>query len=123
MKSLEELDSMYVFEYREKALCSPVYIRMRNTYEQGNPNRWVTFEDAINIVKEKRLCFSAEGSAFMSSWNLAVDLNSMLGLENCTHPRMVYFKAKKDNAEIPEAVYTHISKKTLDDWYESLYQK
>ena len=122
MDSLDKLDKIYVVEYRSKAICSPLYVRKRNTYEQGNPDRWVTFEEAIKIVKEKKLFFSAEGSAFRSSWDLAVELNSMLGLENCSRPRMIYYNAKKNNTEIPEEVFAHISKKTLNDWYESLYK-
>ena len=121
MDSLEKLNKSYVVEYRSKAICAPLYVRKRNTDEQGNPDRWITFEEAIKIVQEKNLFFSAEGSSFRSSWDLAVELNSMLDIKNCNLARMVYYKSKKNNAEIPEEVFAHISKKTLSDWYESLY--
>lgn len=120
MEALEKLDEVYVVEYRSKAICSPLYISKRNTYEERNPDRCVSFEEAIKIVREKNLFFSAEGSAFRSSWDLAVELNSMLKIKNCNRPRMVYYKSRKNNTEIPEEVFAHISKKTLNDWYEHL---
>ncbi len=122
MESLEKLNKSYVVEYRSNAICSPLYVRKRNTYEQGSSDRWVSFEEAIKIVKEKNLFFSAEGSAFKSSWDLAVELNYMLGLDNCNRPRMVFYNAKKNNTRVPEEVFAQISEKTLNDWYESLYK-
>ena len=120
MLDFEKLNRIYTVEYSSNVENIPLYISKRDTYEEGIQEKCISFEQAIQIVKDKSLFFSAEGSAFKSSWDLAIELNNLLEVKNCNTARMVYYKAKKDNTEIPKEIFTYVSEKTLKDWYENL---
>ncbi len=79
MLDFEELDKLYTVEYTSNVENVPLYISKRGTYEEGNPEKCISFEEAIKLVKEKTLFFSAEGSAYKSSWDLATRVMFLKG--------------------------------------------
>lgn len=119
MIDLERLNETFCVEYRKNAINAPLYIAKKDSFEVKPAERCIDFLTAIDLAKEKNLVFSAEGSAFKSSYKVAIALNSFLGKEPFI-PRMIYFDCIESGKIIPKDVFKTISEKQLKNWYESL---
>lgn len=120
MINLNDLDNTYAIEYREKGLGVPLYLTKKGTYEEQLPERCIPFEKALSIAKEKNLVFSAEGSAYKSTYRIALKINEILGFTDVFIPTMIYFQSMENGTNVPEKVFEHITKEQLLNWYKSL---
>ncbi len=100
MLDFQTLDTLFTVEYQSNIENVPLYISRKNIYEEGIPERCVSFNQAVKLVKNKKLFFTAGGPTYKSSWDVAIQLNSLLDVKNCYIPRMVYYKAKKVGTKI-----------------------
>ncbi len=120
MTDYNDFNKTYAIEYREKGIGVPLYLTKKGTYEEQQESRCIDIETALTIAKEKNMVFSAEGSAYKSTYRAAIELNNQLGVTDYFIPSMMYFHCMENGVQVPEKVFEHISEKQLLQWYTSL---